>query len=771
VVGLLAAGIAANTALFAVVQTVLLSALPYPDAERLVALYESSPAKTQKTSLIAPARLEDWNRSSRAFTAIAGVYTENVTDTSGAEPERLSGRRTSPRYFEVYGVPAMIGRTPTAEEEREGGPLAAVISYGLWSRRYGQDPHIAGRRLVIGGQGYSIVGVMPQSFAPPAVDVWIPAQLRAFLVRLRDERFYNGVGRIRPGFTIAQAREDLVGVQRRLGEQFPATDKDWSVTVAGLKETRVADADGPLLMIWGALGLLLLIMVTNVASLVLAQLKGRERELAIRASMGATRTQVVGAVMREMTLLGGAGALVGWAAARVAMPVVARLFADVPRIGELHMDWRELAFAVAAGLAGVAAFGLLPAMRATGMKQAGVLLRAGRGVAGRQRVQRAMVAVQIALTMTLLAGAGVLVRSFYNLTHVDLGFDAEHAIMFHVGAAWSEDRARLGRMQERLVRELARIPGVTAAGITNFLPAEGATLRYQATLEGASATDDQGKMPIGVRTVSPGYLQALRVPLMAGAWCPELTAVTNGGPKAMVNRRFVEVYGRGAGVVGRHLLVLGTRPHEILGVVGDVREDAVNAPAYPYVYTCAVGGGWPDPDYVVRTAGDPRAVMAEVRRLVRSVDANRAVFGVQTIEQALGEDLTRPRGNARLLGLFAAAAMLLAAVGLYGLVAQMVGVRRREIGIRMALGAEAGAIVRSMLAGAGALIGAGVAGGIVLMALAARVLRSMVFGVSPLDAVSIGAAAVMLAGFSMAAAFIPARGAARVDPAESLRAE
>jgi len=770
VVGLLTLGIAVNTGLFSVVDTVLLKPLPYPEPSQLVNLMEASPAKAQKESLVAPQRLEDWNRLSRTFSAIAGSYTENVTDTSGSEPQRLNGRRVSPRYFQVFGTRPVIGRTFTPDEERFGGPQAAVISYGLWERRYGRDPHVTSRRLIIGGQGFSVVGVMPPNFVTANLDVWIPAQHPAYLMQQRNARFYTGLGRIKRGFSQEQARADLIAVQHALGEQFPQTDKDWSVAVSDLRNQVVGSSQRPLLLLLGSVALLLAITVTNVAGLVLAQLHQRQRELAIRASIGAARSQVVLAVMREMTLLAFAGAIAGWAAASASVRLLAREFASLPRINELTLDWRPLLFAIAASFLGAAGFGLLPALRATRADLAG-FLRVGRGIAGHhQRLQRTLVAGQIALTMALLAGAGLLVRSFYNLSQVDLGFHPNNVVLFHVGAAWDENRALIGRMQEQLVAELQRLPGVESAGVTNFVPASGATLRYQVSLEGIARGDDQGQMPTGERSVSPGYLKALHTPLIAGQWCPEIRLDFKAAPKMMVNRRFVDVYAHSENVVGRHATFDGVSM-EIVGVIGDMREDSVGAPTYPYTYYCVMGGNWPDPEYVVRASADPRGVLSSIRALVHSVAPNRAVFGVRTLEDAIADDLDRPRSNARLLALFALSALVLAAVGLYGLVAQMVTAERREIGIRMAIGAEPWRIVRSIVTGASALIATGMVAGFAIALAIRPVLGSLLFGVSSLDGVTFAAPALLLALVCASAGFVPARTAARIDPIETLRAE
>lgn len=755
VVGLLVLGVGANTALFSVVDTVLLKPLPYPDAGQLVSVYEASPSKNEKVSLIAPGRLEDWNRLSQTFASISGAYGENVTDTSTGEPVRLAGVRVAPRYFAVFGAAPQMGRTFTAEEEVQGGRLAAVVSYGLWSRGW-----TVGKRLVIGGQGFTIVGVMPRNFTSAAIDVWLPAQTPAFLLQAREARFFSGVGRMKPGVTVMQAQRDLERVQAALGEQFPKSDHGWSGIVKDLKESRVGDSRRALLLLFGAVGLLLLITVTNVASLFLAELGQRAKEMAIRTSIGASRAQVVGEVVREAIVIATLGALGGWGLAAISLKLMTRVFSDVPRMNELQVDWRALGFAVVLCLLGSVLFGLLPAIRATSARHAGNLFRAGRGVAGgKQQLQRVMVAGQIAVTMLLLGSSALLLRSFYALSHVETGFDTSRTMTFHVGAAWDEDRARVGRLQEQLIAGLRRLPGVEAAGITNFLPASGATLRTSFAMDGA----DEGKVLVGTRMVSPGYLQALHAPLVKGKWCPELSNERQATSKAMVNRRFEESYGRGRDLVGRRVGGM-----EIVGVLGDMKEDALNTPAYPYLYSCTMGGNWPDPEYVVRGAG---AVPSAVRQLVRSVDPARVVFGMKTLQEAVDEDLERPRSNARMVTVFGIAAMLLAAVGLYGLITQMVNARRQEIGVRMALGAEPGRILRGVVGQAGWLAAVGVVVGLGLTVASQRILKSFLFGVSGMDGWSLVAAVALLGAVALFAAWIPARRAAGIDPIEAIRAE
>jgi putative ABC transport system permease protein len=775
---MLVLGISAATVLFSIVNTVLLKPLPYPSADRLVSLLEASPSKNKKESLIAPSRLEDWNRMNQTFESIAGFYSENVTDTSGPEPQRIASRRVSPRFFDVLGARPLLGRTLSKQEEIYGGPAAAVISYGLWTRAFGQDRSTIGKTLVLGGRGFTIVGVMPKEFAAGAIDAWIPAQLAPSLMRMRENRFLIGVGRMKPGVSIEQAQADLARIERELGQQFPATDKDWSASVGDLKEQRVGEYRRALWLMFGAVGLLLLIAVANIAGLTLAQLHQRERELAIRSSMGASRGQVIATLMREVLLVAAAGAAGGAALAEWLIGLAARHFAELPRITELRFDWSTLACATAASLFATLIFGIIPAIQATRADVAPLLAESSRTVSGRRRgLQRVLVAGQLAVTVLLLASAGLLLRSYYNLTRVNAGFSSENVITFHVGAAWDEDRPRIGRLQQQIIDELQSLPNVESAGFTSFLPATGATLNFPIALEGSDAIPENGPFLVGQRTVTSGYLQTLHVPLVAGAWCPPVEPFKfNSSIKAVVNRRFVELYAKNQNVVGRWFKYtqssLASAPsNQIVGVVGDVREDGLAIAPVPYVYDCPTAGSWPDPEYVVRARGNARILIAQVGRIVHGIDPHRAVFGMKMLDNIVDDALEQPRLNASLLGFFASTATLLASVGLYSLISIMVTARRREIGVRMALGADAGEIMRLILGGAARLLAAGAGSGIAMTLAAERILKSALFGVSALDPWTILGAVALLAAVSLIAASVPARRAAAADPLDAMRAE
>ena len=776
VVLILALGIGATTTLFSLIDTVLWKPLPYPNPDRLVTVYEANPAKNQNTSLIAPARLEDWNRLSRSFEAISGSNAENVTDTSGVEPERLSGRRVAPGFFTVYGSAPVLGRTFVPGEEKDGGPLVAVISYHLWQRRYHGDTDVIGRRLILSGGGYTIVGVMPEGFAPRAIDLWMPAQLSPEMLRYRDARFYSGIGKLKPGITVSQAQAELSGVQAELGRQFPATDKGWSAQVRDLKNERVGEHRAPLRLLFAAVVLLLVIACANSGGLMLGQLHRRERELAIRSSLGATRGRLLGVVMREVALLVAAGAAIGWGFSGWGVQLLRGVFLDFPRVDELHLDWRALLFTIAASLVATALFGLVPAFGAMRTDVTGRLYQATRTqTRGRRMLQRGLVASQFAVALVLLLGTGLLVRSYSKLSRVDPGFDPSHVIVFHVGAEWGEDRKPIGDMQQRLLDEIGRLPGVQAAGMTNFLPATGATLRFEVLMEGSSGDPDTGKILVGERSVGGAYVQALRIPLLEGQACPALGpyAGFDWPGKAVVNRTFAEKYAKGTRMIGRHIGFGKDLNTEIIGVVADAKEDGLDAPPFPYVYLCMPAGMWPDPEYVARTSADPRQILAAVRQVVRSVAPNRAVFGVQTLEQVLEGSLDTPRLSAEALGLFALTALVLAAVGLYGLVALAVTAQTREIGLRVALGAQPRWIVAGVMweAAKPVLIGFGAGSALAVFALNAKVVRSMIFGVDVADSVTVVSAAAILALVSLLSAVVPARRAAAIDPIQALRQE
>ncbi len=773
----LAVGTGAAATLFSIVDTVLLKPLPYPHANRLVLVLEANPAKRQNASLISPANLADWSRMSQAFTAIAGEYAENDTDTSGAEPLRVQALRVSPGFFRVMGMKPLLGRTfSTAEEGAASAPPAAVISYAFWASRYNRNPGVLNQALIFAGRRYPIVGVMPKDFTSSRTGAWLPAQLPAFLQQMRSARFYTGLGRMRSGVTIAAAKTDLDRVQAQLGREYPATDGGWSAQVSGLKDELVGTSRATLWAVFAAVMLLLVLAVANIAGLTLAQLRGRARELAIRSALGGSRAQVAATGLREAVLLSAAAAALGgglaWAGVRAAAHLAP---GTLPRMAELGFDPRGWAFAVAVSAAAAVAFGLGPAWAATQPRLAQLLASLNAGApGGKRRMQRALVVAQLALTVLLAAGAGLLLRTFYNLSHVAGGFDAADAFTFHVGAAWNEDRGKIGAMQVALIHALEAQPGVVAAGFTNFLPASNATLQFQIQLAGM-AGGEGGTYSVGERTVTTGYLKALRVPLLAGRWCrPLQNSGMNGPSEGLVNQAFVRSDMHGETVVGREFHMVNTPSVDgsrIVGVVGDVRENSLAEAATPFLYMCLPAGSWPDPNYLVRTAGDPGGTMAGLRRLVDRVAPGRAVFGLQRLSTTVDASLTQPKLEAQFLSLFAGFGLLLAAVGLYSLISLLVVAQRREIGVRLALGASPGQVEGLVFGMTGRLLAWGALAGLALAWAADRFLSATLYGVRPLDPLSLAAAVSAMAAITGLAAWLPARRAAHTDPLRALRAD
>jgi predicted permease len=773
VTGTLAFGTGMSTTLFSVVETVLLRPLPYPDGDRLVTIFEASPTAPNKPGLIAPGRLADWNSHSRSFVAISGSYSDSLTETSSDLPERLEARRVSPRYFTVFGAAPLLGRAFTDAEDQFGGPRAVVISEAFWSRRFARDARAIGRSLVFGGESYPIVGVMPRTFATGLIDAWMPAQTPPAMLHVRNARFLTGVARLKPGVSIDQAKSDIDRVQQSLGENFPETDKGWSALITDLKEYRVGDRRLALWLVFGAVGLVWLVGVANVAGLVLVDAQRRTRELAVRAALGASRARVIGTVTHEVLVMALIGAIAGVAMARALVSLVPRMFETMPRLAELAVDWRAMSFA--AGTAVIAALicGIVPALQATRRGSVRTLGSAGRGsTAASHAVQRWLVGIQVALGLVLCSSAALLASSYYELSRVDPGFSSEGVVTFHVGARWDEDRARIGQMQVDLLSALQQMPGVTGAGLVNFLPAPGGSLRYQVSVEGLAGQDPSGHFTVGSRMMSPGYLRTLQAPLISGSWCPVFKFDFKQPRFAIVNRQFIDRYAAGQNIVGRSLRIAGgdPAPATIVGVVGDIAEDGAQVDRMPFVYTCDSAGSWPDPNYVVRTT-DSAALMARLRDVVRKIDSSRAVFSVRLLDDVVDAAISEPRRNATLVAGFAAVALLLCALGLYALFARLVAESRREIGVRLALGARPGQIVRMVLGSASRLLVLGVAAGVVLSIGANQLLRSVLFGVGPFDTIALAAAALVLCVVSFVAILVPASRASQLMPTEALRSD
>jgi putative ABC transport system permease protein len=766
----LALGIGANSAVFSAIDAVLLRPLPFPHGDQLVHLSQMNP-KAPKAPFIAPARLEDWNRLNRTFQGITGYYAQDDSELSGDLPEKLKHAFVAPRFLQVWGMAPVLGRDFTPAEEHFNGPPAVLISYRFWQRRFGGDLHVLGRMLRIGRSAVAIVGVMPAAFLFPdhEVDLWSPSPPDFPLAQNRALTWFDAVGRMRDGVTLPQARADLAAVQANLGREFPHTDADIGAVVEPLKEVTVGGVRRSLWLLFGSVTLLLLIACTNIAALLVSRAAGRQQEIAVRFSLGAPRKAVVGQLLAETLLLALGGSALGLVLAASAARVFRVLAAALPRVDEIGLDWRIVSYALACALATTLLCGLVPALRATSNRLADSLAQGGRANAARRSpLQMILVGAQVAMSVTLLAGAGLLVRSFQALGRVSPGFDPGHVLTFHMSTSWAETGTFSTGLGKRVLEHLGTTPGVESAAVAAWLP--GVPADYQVELQSPEGrAETEPKMLAQARFVSPGYFAVLRIPLLSGETCRD-------APKSnemMVNRAFANAYLKGAGAIGRHLgqpnnLYIPTS--RITGIVGDARETGLDREPVPTVYWC-FSSIQPGTHFLARTHGDPKAMAETVRRSVHELEPRRSVYDLTPLEDHIAEGYSEHRMRTTLLSFFAITAVALAGIGLYGTLSYLVNLRQREIGLRLAVGAARGRIVSQFVTEGLRVALAGGAAGLAMAAAFARILAGMLYGVSPWDVVTMAVVVAGVAAVALSASLVPALRAARLDPMQVLRSE
>lgn len=767
----LALGIGANSAVFSAINAVLLRPLPFPRGDELMLLRELNSKSADPPTFVAPIRLEDWSRLNSTFQAISGYYTQNDPETSGVLPEKISQALVAPRFLQVWGVSPALGRDFTPEEQKFGGPNAVLISDSFWRRRFHSDRAAVGKTLHLGKTSFHIVGVMPASFLFPDHDVelWSPVPTDAPYAQDRQSTWYTAVGRLKPGVTLSQAQADIASVQAQLGKQFPKTDADLSISVQSLKEDTVSSVRRSLWMLFASVTLLLLIACTNIVALLLARVTDREHEITVRFSLGASRRTLIAQLLSETFVLAIAGAALGLILATVAAKIFRLLAADLPRVQEIVLDWRIVAYALVCSLAATFLCGLLPALRATRNLSESLAKDRRTHVSEGHPLQWGLVGVQVALAVTLLFGAGLLLRSFQQLSRVSPGFDPSHVLTLHISGGWGEtvDLKGLAQRIDRDLEALRAVPGVEAAAISSSLPGVPGNNETQVKLVEGSQ-DPNRKLTAAGRFVSTGYFSVMHIPVLAGSPCPP-----NGTTQALlVNRNFAETYLPQASALGHHLLLGEGSPFatvgEIRGVVADAREQGLALDPLPTVYWCT-SAPMPDPFFLVRTNAAPATMAETIRRAIHHVEPARAVFNLSPLEDHLSDANSENRLRMVLLGLFALTAISLVCVGLYGTLSYSVTLRRREIGLRLALGALPQQITVRYLWQALRVTAIGCACGLLLAAAAGRLLSSMLFGVSSLDSFTFCAVILLVLVVASAAAVLPALRAARIDPMQTLR--
>lgn len=774
VIATLALGIGANTAVFSAIDAVLLRPLPYPNPDRLVVLHEYRAKQGSPETFLAPTRLEDWSRFNSSFQAISGYFTEDTVDAAGPLPVKIKRAFVAPRFLQVLGISPQVGHDFTSQDEHfASGAGNVLISDRFWQDHFHADPNAIGQRLMRDRNSPTVIGVMPAGFAfPGEVDQWAMAAPDAPFAQDRRSTWFTGIGRMKRGVTEAQARADLDLVQHRLGAQFPATDSNVTAEVQALKETTVGTARASLWLLFGAVSVLLLMACINVASLLLARGMERSHEFSLRFSLGASRRTIFGQLLTETLLLAVAGAGAGLAIAATSAKVLAAMAKSIPRIGEVGLDWRLFLYTAVSALVVTLLSGLFPAFRASGTALAGSISRGGRSqVSSVRPAQSLLVCVQIALAVCLLSGAGLLLRSFQALSDVSPGFDASHVLAFRLTGGYGEtaDLPGLRNKINRTLEDLRALPGVEAASASLTLP--GVPFEYPVEVTSAdSSLDPARKVTAESRYVSQGYFASMRIPLLSGAACDQHSDTTG----AVVNRSFVSTYFADRPVLGHHLVgtpnPFGLPPSIIIGVAADAREAGLDHEPVPTIYWC---GPPVDPGryYMARTAGAPSAIASAVRERIHTIEPSRAVYDLAPLNEHLSESFSEVRLRTVLLALFAATALALACVGLYGTMTYLVTTRRREIGLRMALGAGRDA-VGMRFAGRGlAVTSIGVVVGLVLAAWTARFISGMLFGVHANDATALAGAVGMMFVVALLASAIPAFRATRVDPMQILREE
>jgi predicted permease len=770
-------GIGANTAIFSVVRGVLLRPLPFPDAERLVRVWQASRANNQLRERMAEPGFRDMRAASRSFQSM-GAYRSGMGSgidlTGSGTPQRLEAAFVSDGFFETLRTPAFIGRTLRPEENVRGNDRVVILGHGLWQRRYGADREILGRAITLDGEPHTVIGVMPPGFMYPSerVDVWLPLSRIAedAIPRRRDNRFLDIVGRLVPGATPARAHADLTAIVGRFAQQHAEDRLYPDVTLLPLREALTGEVRTPLLVLLGAVSFVLLIACVNIASLLLARATVRQRELAVRAALGAGRGRIARQLLTESLTLALLGGVLGLALAYAGVRALAALGAsDLPLASSIRIDPAVLAFtfgiAVAAGLL----FGLLPAIRAASPDLQATLRAGARGtVGGRgQRLRGALVVAEVALAVVLVAGAGLATKSFARLLDVNPGFRPENVLAVTISLPAGTEYDKSPAYLETIFERIRAVPGVRAVGAAKDLPLRGTgeerRLRVAPSPDGSTPSEAPR---VNAFHVGGDYFSAMGIPVREGRVFDRTDR--QGAQFVMVVNETLARRFFGGRAVGKNLAFnFGEIP--IIGVVGDVRQRALTEPAEPMAYVHLLQNMRYGLSLVVRTDGDPLRHAAAVREAIWAANRNQTITSISTLESIVGSTVARPRLLALLLLLFGAMGLTLGALGIYGVLAYAVSQRRQEIGVRMALGAAPRSII-GLVVGQGMVLAvtgmvAGLAGAFVVT----RVMQSVLYEVGATDPATFGLVVAVLLGVALAASWLPARRALRIEPVTALR--
>jgi putative ABC transport system permease protein len=773
-------GIGANSAIFSVVNAVVLRPLPYPNPERLVmvgyAMREMSPPN-----------FIDIRDQNRVFEKVAALQFWNATLTGVDEPERLQGFLVSPELFRLVGIEPFRGRSFQADEDQAGKDTVVMLSYGLWQRRFASDESIIGKKLTINGRTRTVIGIMPPEFQfYRPVDVWGPLVFDAGDLQARGTAFLIATARMKPGVTMQQAQGDVNGIARRLEQQYPTTNTNVGFSLISVHESVVGIAQTALLLLLAAVGFVLLIACANVANLLLARAASRQKEIAIRMSVGAKRKRLIRQLLTEsilLSLLGGVLGLLlgGWAIRLLVANITRNNAINLPRVENISLDSKVLLFTLAVSLLSGILFGLAPALQISQVNLNDTLKEGGGGAASgvrSRRLRSTLVIAEVALSFVLLIGAGLMIRSFVKLLEVKTGFEPKQVLTMDVSLSprkYAEPR-QISDFYAKALDQLQRVPGVTAAGITSNLPLGGSDQSGLFFIEG-QPTPVAGNIPrANLRFASPNYFRALGITLKSGrSFTDQDTA--NSIPVAIVNEAMVRRYWPNEDPLGKRIKVVSSPgvPEQqwltIVGLVHDVKHSALSSQPRAELYQMYAQNPSNSMTFVVRTTTAPLSLIAPIKTEMLALDKEQPVYNIRTMEQVVSDAASPSRFSMILLGVFAAVALILAAVGIYGVMSYSVSQRTHEIGIRMALGASPRTIHKLVIEQGLKLVLIGEAIGLIAALGVARILAGLLYGVGTADPITFAGVLLLLLGVAMAACYFPARRAVQVDPLRALRYE
>jgi len=786
----LALGIGANTAIFSLVNAALLRPLPYDQPSQLVQLWHVPPAKSfpgMTLFSISPANYLDWEKQSSSFEGMAAYGGRSFTFGGTERPEAIMGAAVAPNFFALLRTQPLLGRTFTADENASGGSKVILLSYKFWRDHFGSDRNIVGRDVTVNSQKYSVVGVMPEMFREPGwAQVWVPVGWTNEERAVRGNHNYMAIARLKPGVGVEHAKSELAAISTRLEQQYPEDDKGWGATAVPLREQLVGDIRAALLVLFGAVGFVLLIACANVANLVLAKTLALRKEIAIRTALGAGRVAIVRHILAETVVLSVAGGVLGLLLARASIGVMVKLLADrLPRFVEVTLDTQVLAFTlVVSVLTGVLA-GLIPALRYTRTDVNEALKQGSRGSsdAGGGKTRNVLVVAEVALSLVLLIGAGLMVRTLSELRSVKPGFDSANVLTMDVVVPRDRFPSPAGEVNffQDVLRRVRTLPGVEAAGVIDSLPLGDGGSHQPFSIEGTPVLPMAEQPEVDVRLISPGYLKTMHVPVIRGRDLSEADSAGRPGA-ALISDALARRFFPNEDPLGKHITMTFSPDvvREIVGIVGNVKQDSLDETRpVDTIYeamaqlTVSPGESWPSfpLTLTVRTTAEPHQANSAVTSAVHEIGPDIPVVNVLSMEDVIAKSMSPQKFNFFLLAAFAGLALLLAAVGIYGVLSYTVRRRVREIGIRMALGASNSDVLKLVVTDGMKPILVGVGVGLAAALALSRLVTSLVFGVRPTDPVTFAAVVLIMVIVGMLANILPAYRATRIEPVRTLREE